>query len=510
MSKTVSGLNAEYISFYQNGTISVPSIRHAESTLNGIYLTTSTLGITQDGADSMKFASGKITVSNPFESSSTISATNLKLSISGNSVSTQANYFGATAVTTSTDPLYFTYMAAPKVSGPFMSSYSCTLYIAGPPSAGADSHSLCIAAGESHFGGPVIIEDSLTFCSIGKINIKCAPVSTLTYTIPDVGSNSSFILSSSTGGQVITASSSIGNTVKGAILRLGEDKGTIMNGVSGNSVYATYFAAPVLTNALAGRAATLCVSGPPTGTVATGYSVIVDGGNSHFAGRVDVNSLGFVDDTATGINWNSIGSFSMKSMGTPITTVNSNGVNIAAAKSIDFSGPLLMRLAGTPHFSLDSTGLATIADGYPGSISRSVSIRGTVAGTGFSTTPILIPVYYFPLGGKAYLIVISNGTSTTWKTAGNPAVSNYITITFSGFVSINSLLLTGIVGTTSTSTSATAKNIALSGYLTGTAPVANSAIMVFPVNSALLASNLWAGSNQALSIYVSGIIFADK
>ncbi len=510
MSKTVPGLSAEYVSFYQTGTTSAPSIRHADSNSTGLYLTPTTLGITQSSANSMVFAAGKIAVSSPLESSSTIAATNLKLTIAGSSNPAQSNYFEAAATTSSTDPLYFTYLAAPRVSGPFMASHSYTLYIAGPPSSGAMPHSFYVNSGTSHFGGPVAICGSLTFLSIGKINIECNPLSTLTYTIPDVGTNAGFIMSSSSGGQVITASTATGSIVKGAILRYGEDGGSFVNGMSGNTVYSTYFAAPTLTNAFASEAATIYVSGPPSGTVSTAYSVLVGGGASQFRGRVDVSSLGFVGDPTTGISWNSIGSYSMTSAGAQTMTVDSSGVALAANKALNFGGPLLMKLAGTPHFALDVTGLATIADGYPGSISGSVSIRGTVSGTGFNTTPITVPVYYFPLGGKAYFIVISNGTSTAWKTAGNPANSNYITITFSSFATVVAAYLTGCIGTTSTSTAATVKNIVLDGYMSGTAPVANSVIMVFPVNSALLASNLWSGSNQALTIGVSGIIFADK
>ncbi len=514
MSKTFDGIDTPFIRLQQETSPSKVSIFLGDNTTSGIYfMADGTVGITNLGIDALVFNSTGMNVNSNISSIGDFECRNLKMSVVGSNNFQEANYIGASYDSDNAKTVYFTYFDSPRLNGSFMPSASYNVFIAGPPSSGLATFSLYVNSGAVYMGGSLNLVGPLQFGSSSKISINCSPNNNLTYTLPDVGTNANFLLSSSTGGQILNAASFSGTTIKGGIVSFSTDTSSILNYGSSNTIHLNYFAAPTISSSAASLASNVYIAGPPSGAT-TSYSLLVNTGTSQFGGpalfRNAANSIGFINDSTTGISYNSAGSYSLVANGTTTATVNSSGLTIGSSRSLNFTGQLLMQLSGVSHFSLSASGLATIANGYPGAITSTVSVRGTVAGTGFSTTAVTLSLYYFPLGGKCYYTVIASGTSTLLKTGAAPSASNYLTITFSDFTSITSAFLTGVVGTYTSTSVSTTKNIALNGYTYGTGVSANSIIMVFPTNSTLVSGNLWTGTTQTLTAFFSGIIFADK
>ena len=505
MSKTVSGLNAEYISFYEDGSAADLSIL-GPSGNSGIFMTmTGAAGFANAGICSLLVGVAEIDIYNPIVSSSRISCSNMTVNILGSASKDQCNYFSAACTTGSTNPVFFTYLDAPVMDCTFVPSHTYTLYVAGPPSSGVATFSVYVNSGSSYFGGGIITNQ----IAMNKILISGNSSSGVVYTIPDAGTNANFVLSNSASGQMIRTSYLSSSFAKGGIMSFGKDGDVIPNIVSGSTVHLNYFAGVSFSANSPALSSTVCIASQPLGST-VGYAFMVLSGTSQFSGLIELNSLGFINDNTTGLSYNSMGAFSCISQGAPVARFTADGITMPADKSLNFTNTLNMSLAGISHFSINPAGLPKIANGYVAKLTSAVSVKATVAGTGFSTTSSTLPIYYFPLGGKAYYVVISSDTSNTWKTGGTPSSSNYLSITFFDFAIINAISFEGTVGTYNTGTVATTKHVSLKGYMSGSGILNNSIVMVFPVSSALATSNLWTGTLQPLTGYFTGIIFADK
>ena len=514
MSKSFDGVDATIIKI-KNNSETQTAICNQDSTPYGIYFKADgTLGFINSNSEMMSIGSSGLNISAPVTSSSDFEMRNLRLSISGCSDPVGASYISSQTSMSNKGSSYSTYFAAPRISGSFIPDFSHNIYIEDAPNSGVYTYALYVNSGTTYFGGQLILNSSrnqLQFGNTKSISLTCSPQNNLIYTIPDIGANANFIMSTSNGGQILNAASVSGLTIKGGIVSFGTDTTTITNYGTSNTIYLNYFAAPAIGNSAPSVAANVYIAGSPSGA-ATSYSLLINSGTAQFGGSAifknGANSIGFVGDSGTGISYQGLGSYSLNSSSTPVAGISATSLNMYQA--VNFSSQFMMQLAGSPHFALSSDGLATVANGYPGSISSTVSVKGTVAGTGFNTSTVSINVYYFPLGGKCYYVVISSGTGTSLKTGGSPSSSNFLTVTFSNFTTVNSAFLSGTAGTYSDTTSSTAKNITLSGYTYGSGVSANSIIMVFTTNSTLISGNLWTGTTKSLTVFISGIIFADK
>lgn len=283
-----------------------------------------------------------------------------------------------------------------------------------------------------------------------------------------------------------------------------------------NAAYFTYLNAPSVSGSFIPSAAyTLYVAGAPSiGT--SKYALYVATDASGFAGQILGSSStnlstpahSFIGDASTGIGYSTTGAYNLVSSGALIAGISSTGLSIASTKAINFGGEVTINRAGTSHFVLDSTGLATIANGYAGNVTTAtVSLaRGTLSQTSFPAGPVTANIDYFPLGGKTYYVQI---TYTGWA-----IIATYssgllrMNITFTPFTTVDSANLIGLFASNAPAPSATTVNVHLEcRSMLRTAP--NVITMETSASSGLSGGHTWR-NNNTLTVYVHGTIIADK
>lgn len=277
MGKSVPAVDANSVRFTADGLSSAVNLHRFGDTTTGIGFTTSNISHYISGSQVLQLTGSSASASIP------LTGTRLQLTgTGGTTASASTLYVSPSLVTSTTNPAYFTYLAAPAVSGSFIPSTSYTLYIADAPALGTSKYAMYVGAGTSGFAAQVAGSSSAT--------LSTPAYSFLGDLTTGIGYTSSGAFRFVSGGAAVSSLASTGLTLestkvlnfagevlvqRGGVSHLAMDSTglmTIANGYAGN----------VTTSTVSLARSTISATTFPAGPVTANLDYFPLGGKSYY------------------------------------------------------------------------------------------------------------------------------------------------------------------------------------------------------------------------------------